>query len=94
MKRMKNKFVTDTKHWRDIQDNARNITNEVMIIDDIILSAHKRIAMYQTLQEGLWHTIFGIDNTDEILHERELIRDCEKMREEIIEWNKRQNTIT
>ena len=79
----------EAKHFPLLEDdNTRDMTNEVMIIDDIILSAHKRIAMYQTLQEGLWRIIFGIDNTDEILKERKLIREYEKMREEMIEWNK------
>ena len=84
--KLRPKFVTETEQWKTNQDIA--------IIDDIILSAHRRIAMYETLNEGLWHTIFGTDNTDEIVRERELIREYKRMKEEIILWSKRQNTTT
>tara|TARA_Y100000034_G_scaffold128824_1_gene184149 strand:+ start:52 stop:405 length:354 start_codon:yes stop_codon:yes gene_type:complete len=85
-KMLEPKYLTETKRWRDIQDNAQ--TDDLLILDDIILSAHRRIAMYQTLQKGMWYSIFRPDNTDEIVRERELIREYETMREEIIKWKK------
>ena len=48
---------------------------DIAILDDILLSAHKRIGLYETLDKGLWHSIFGTDNKDEIVRERELIRE-------------------
>ena len=65
---------------------------DIAILDDIILSAHKRIGLYQTLDKGLWHNIFGTDNTDEIVRERELIRTYETMREEMIQWIDKRKT--
>ena len=82
--KLRPKFVTETEQWKTNQDIA--------IIDDIILSAHHRIAMYETLNQGLWHSIFGTDNTDEILKERELIREFKKMKKEMVEWNEKKKT--
>ena len=64
----------------------------IVILDSIIQSAHHRIAMYETLDKGLWNSIFGTDNTDEIVKERELIREFEQMKQEIILWQTK-NTI-
>ena len=82
--KLRPKFVTETEQWKTNQDIA--------IIDDIILSAHHRIAMYETLNQGLWHSIFGTDNTDEILKERELIREFKKMKQEMIQWTEKKKT--
>ena len=84
-KMLEPKYLTETKRWRDIQDRTQ--TDDLLILDDIILSAHRRIAMYKTLQKGMWYSIFRPNNTDEILKERELIREFKKMKQEIIEWN-------
>tara|TARA_Y100001938_G_C7940172_1_gene353897 strand:- start:325 stop:750 length:426 start_codon:yes stop_codon:yes gene_type:complete len=65
---------------------------DIAILDDIILGAHKRIALYEMLQNGMWYATFRCDSTDEVLRERELIREFEQMKQEVIEWKKRQKT--
>ena len=90
--------ISDPKEYYDtnkrVNQTVRDIgaKNDIAILDDIILSAHKRIAMYETLQQGTWYTIFRPDNTDEILRERELIREFKKMKSEIIEWQTKNTT--
>ena len=64
----------------------------IVILDSIIQSAHHRIAMYETLDKGLWNTIFGTDNTNEIARERELIEEFKQMKQEIIEWQTKNTT--
>ena len=84
------------KEERTMREKLRPIhkapNTDIAILDDIILSAHRRIAMYETLQQGTWYTIFRPDNTDEILRERELIREFKKMKSEIIEWQTKNTT--
>ena len=87
------KYIDDEKTMREkLRPIHKTPDPDIAILDDIILSAHRRIAMYETLNEGLWHTIFGTDNTDEIVRERELIREYTQMKREMIEWKKRQKT--
>ena len=89
------KYINEERTMREkLRPKHRNTIDDLVIIDDILLSAHRRIAMYETLNQGLWHTIFGTDNTDEIVRERELIREYKRMKEEMIEWKKRQKTTT
>ena len=79
-----NEEQTMREKLRPIHKTSEN--PNIAILDDIILTAHKRIALYQTLQEGLWNTIFGTNNTNEIARERELIKEFKRMKQEIIEW--------
>ena len=89
------KYINEERTMREkLRPKHRNTIDDLVILDDIILSAHRRIAMYETLQQGTWYNIFRPDNTDEILKERELIREFKKMKEEMIEWKKRQKTTT
>lgn len=76
----------------EYRHDQNKMKHDIDILDDIILSAHRRIAMYETLQQGTWYTIFRPDNTDEILRERELIREFKKMKSEIIEWQTKNTT--
>ncbi len=66
----------------------------IHLLDECIAGAHKRISLYEMLQNGMWYATFRCDSTDEILREKELIKEYERMKEEVIEWNKRQSTIT
>ena len=75
--------------WDGLTHSPDRLDPDVAILDDIILSAHHRIKMYETLDKGLWHSIFGTNNKDEIVRERELIREYTQMREEMISWKKR-----
>ena len=88
------KYINEERTMREKLKpiHRTNKDPNITIIDDIILSAHHRIALYQTLQEGLWNTIFGTDNTNEIARERELIEEFKRMKQEIIEWQTK-NTI-
>ena len=73
----------------EYRHDQNRMKHDIDILDDIILSAHRRIAMYETLQQGTWYNIFRPDNKDEILKERELIREFKKMKKEMIEWNEK-----
>ena len=88
------KYIKEEQSMREkLRPIHRKTPNtDIAILDDIILTAHKRIAMYQTLNEGLWNTIFGTDNTEEIIRERELIREFKKMKQEILEWTEKKKT--
>jgi hypothetical protein len=72
----------------EVPEEDPNIT----LLNEIIEGAHKRIAMYEMLQNGMWYATFRTDATDEILRERELIQEFKRMKEEIIEWQTK-NTI-
>ena len=76
----------------EYRHDQNKMKHDIDILDDIILSAHRRIAMYETLQQGTWYNIFRPDNTDEIVKERELIREFKKMKKEMIEWNNKRKT--
>jgi len=56
------------------------------LLDECIEGAHKRIQLYETIQTGLWYNIFRSDSTNEIIKERELIREFKKMKQEVREW--------
>ena len=87
------KYIKEERTMREkLRPIHRAPDPDIAILDDIILGAHKRIGLYQMLDKGLWHSIFGTDNTDEIVRERELIREYTQMKREIIEWKKRQKT--
>ena len=72
----------------EVQDEDPNIT----LLNEIIEGAHQRIAMYEMLQNGMWYATFRTDATDEILRERELIKEFKRMKEEIIEWQIKNTT--
>ena len=66
------------------------IDPNITLLDEIIEGAHKRIALYEMLHNGMWYATFRTDATDEILRERDLIKEFENMKTEIEEWKKRQ----
>ena len=86
----------DHKHYTPVSNVAKALINEVpeedpniTLLNEIIEGAHKRIAMYEMLQNGMWYATFRCDSTDEILRERELIEEFKRMKQEILEWKER-----
>lgn len=70
--------------------NAPTENPNIKLLNECIAGAHKRIKLYEMLQNGMWYATFRCDNKDEILRERMLIKEYERMKVEVIEWNKRQ----
>jgi hypothetical protein len=68
------------------------IDPNITLLDEIIEGAHQRIALYEMLHNGMWYATFRTDATDEILRERELIKEFKRMKEEIIEWQIKNTT--
>ena len=64
----------------------------IKLLNECIDSASKRIKLYKMLEHGMWYATFRCDSKDEILRERMLIHEFNKMKEEVIQWNKRQST--
>ena len=79
------KYINEERTMREHKSESETDPN-LAILDDIILGAHKRIAMYQMLHNGMWYATFRCDSTDEILRERELIEEFKRMKQEILEW--------
>ena len=88
------KYINEERTMREKLKPIHKTSEDpnIAILDDIILGAHKRIAMYQMLQNGMWYATFRCDSTDEILRERELIEEFKRMKQEIIVWQTK-NTI-
>ena len=78
------KYINEERSMREHKSESED--PNLAILDDIILGAHKRIAMYEMLHNGMWYATFRCDSTDEILRERELIEEFKRMKQEIIEW--------
>ena len=89
------KYINEERTMREKLKPIHKSESEdsnIAILNDIILGAHKRIAMYEMLHNGMWYATFRCDSTDEILRERELIEEFKRMKQEILEWQTK-NTI-
>lgn len=64
----------------------------IKLLNECIESASKRIKLYKMLEHGMWYATFRCDSKDEILRERMLIKEFINMKEDVIQWNKKQST--
>lgn len=61
----------------------------IELLSECIADAHKRIKLYEMLQGGLWYAIFRSNSNEEILKEKELIKEWGRMKLEVIEWDQK-----
>ena len=61
----------------------------IELLSECITDAHKRIKLYEMLQGGLWYAIFRSNSNQEILKEKELIEELERMKLDVIEWDRK-----
>ena len=81
-------IVEEIENYLARQDDDPNI----QLLNECIEGANKRISLYKMLQKGMWYATFKCDSTDEILRERMLIKEFINMKEDVIQWNKKQST--
>jgi hypothetical protein len=81
-------IVKDLEEWLTRVNKKEETPTDpnIKLLDECIEGARKRIQLYETLNQGLWYNIFRPDSTNEIIKERELIREFLQMKQEIREW--------
>ena len=82
----KKDIVEELEEYLARQDDDPNI----QLLNECIEGASKRISLYKMLQNGMWYATFKCDSKDEILRERMLIKEFINMKEDVIQWNKKQ----
>ena len=92
-------FTVEHNEMKDIVEELEEyLTAEspedpnIQLLNECIEGANKRIKLYKMLEHGMWYATFRCDSKDEILRERMLIKEFINMKEDVIQWNKRQST--
>jgi len=83
-------FTVEHNDWDGLTHSPED--PNIQLLNECIEGANKRIKLYKMLEHGMWYATFRCDSKDEILRERMLIKEFINMKEDVIQWNKKQST--